>query len=49
VVGSSAGATLGRVTLSAAAEYEIETSSIPVLVLARGVAVRFPEPALSAA
>lgn len=49
VVGSSAGATLGRVTLSAAAEYEIETSSVPVLVVPRGVAVSFPEPALSAA
>ena len=47
VVGSSAGATLGRVTLSAAAEYEIETSSIPVLVVPRGVAVSFPEPALA--
>ena len=49
VVGSSAGATLGRVTLSAAAEYEIETSSVPVLVVPRGVTVSFTEPALSAA
>jgi len=49
VVGSSAGAAHGRVTLSAAAEYEIETSSVPVLVLPRGAAVSFREPALSAA
>jgi nucleotide-binding universal stress UspA family protein len=49
VVGSAAGATVGRVTLSAVAEYEIETSSVPVLVVPRGVAVSFPEPALSAA
>ena len=49
VVGSSAGATLGRVALSAAAQYAIETSSVPVLVVPRGAAVSFPEPALSAA
>ncbi len=49
VVGSAAGGTVGRVTLSAVAEYEIETSSVPVLVVPRGVAVSFPEPALSAA
>jgi nucleotide-binding universal stress UspA family protein len=49
VVASSAGAPVGQVSLSAAAEYEIETSGVPVLVLPRGVAVEFPEPALSAA
>jgi len=49
VVGSSAGAQVGRVSLSASAEYEIETSGVPVLVLPRGVAVEFPEPSLNAA
>jgi nucleotide-binding universal stress UspA family protein len=49
VVGSSAGAQVGRVSLTASAEYEIETSGVPVLVLPRGVAVEFPEPALNAA
>jgi nucleotide-binding universal stress UspA family protein len=49
VVGSSAGAHDGRVLLSASAEYEIETSGVPVLVLPRGVSVEFPEPARNAA
>jgi nucleotide-binding universal stress UspA family protein len=49
VVGSAPGTAVGRLTLSAAAEYAIETSSVPVLVVPRGVAVSFPEPALSAA
>jgi nucleotide-binding universal stress UspA family protein len=49
VVGSSAGANAGRVALSAAAEYAIETSGVPVVVVPRGVAVSFPEPALNAA
>jgi hypothetical protein len=31
------------------AEYAIETSSVPVLVIPRAVAVSFPEPAMSAA
>lgn len=41
VVGSKAGAVTGRVTISAAAEYVIELSRCPVLVLPRGVAVTF--------
>jgi nucleotide-binding universal stress UspA family protein len=41
VVGSKAGTVTGRVTISAAAEYVIELASCPVLVLPRGVAVRF--------
>jgi nucleotide-binding universal stress UspA family protein len=49
VVGSAVGAAHGRVALSAIAEYEIETSGVPVLVLPRGVAVEFPEPARRAA
>ena len=49
VVASSAGAAEGRVALSAVAEYAIETAGIPVLVVPRGVTVRFPEPALNAA
>jgi hypothetical protein len=49
VVASAAGTADGRVTLSAIAEYEIETGRVPVLVLPRGVAVELPEPALRAA
>jgi nucleotide-binding universal stress UspA family protein len=49
VVGSRAEGELGRVTLSAIAEYEIETSSRPVLVVPRGVALGFTEPVLHAA
>jgi nucleotide-binding universal stress UspA family protein len=41
VVGSKPGTVTGRVTISAAAEYLIELSRCPVVVLARGVAVRF--------
>ena len=39
----------GASTLSAVAEYEIETSAVPVLVVPRGAAVHFPEPTLAAA
>ncbi|HVC87483.1 MAG TPA: universal stress protein [Gaiellaceae bacterium] len=41
VVGSKPGTVTGRVTISAAAEYLIELTRCPVLVLPRGVAVRF--------
>jgi nucleotide-binding universal stress UspA family protein len=41
VVGSKPGTVNGRVTISAAAEYVIELSRCPVLVLARGVGLRF--------
>jgi nucleotide-binding universal stress UspA family protein len=41
VVGSKPGTVTGRVTVSAAAEYLIELSRCPVLVVPRGVAVRF--------
>ena len=41
VVGSKPGSVTGRVTISAAAEYVIELSRCPVLVLPRGVAVEF--------
>lgn len=41
VVGSKPGTVNGRVTISAAAEYLIEIAGCPVLVLPRGVAVRF--------
>ncbi len=41
VVGSKPGTVTGRVTISAAAEYLIELSRCPVVVLPRGVAVRF--------
>jgi nucleotide-binding universal stress UspA family protein len=41
VVGSKPGTVEGRVTISAAAEYVIELARCPVLVLPRGVAVRF--------
>ncbi len=49
VVGSRPEGRLGRVSLSAVAEYEIETSAVPVLVVPRGAAVYFPEPTLAAA
>jgi nucleotide-binding universal stress UspA family protein len=49
VVASREQGEVGRVTLSAIAEYEIETSSRPVLVVPRGVALRFTEPAAHAA
>ena len=41
VVGSKRGTPSGRVTISAAAEYLIETGTSPVLVVPRGTAVRF--------
>jgi nucleotide-binding universal stress UspA family protein len=41
VVGSKPGGVDGRVTISAAAEYLIETVRCPVLVVPRGVSVRF--------
>jgi nucleotide-binding universal stress UspA family protein len=41
VVGSKPGIVTGRVTISAAAEYLIELTRCPVLVLPRGVAVSF--------
>jgi nucleotide-binding universal stress UspA family protein len=41
VVGSKRGTPSGRVTISAAAEYVIETGTSPVLVVPRGRAVRF--------
>jgi len=49
VVGSRPEGRIGRVALSAVAEYEIETSAVPVLVVPRGAAVHFPEPTLAAA
>jgi nucleotide-binding universal stress UspA family protein len=48
VVGSREGARNGRVELSAAAEYAIETATSPVLVVPRGNPVRFAQPALAA-
>jgi nucleotide-binding universal stress UspA family protein len=48
VVGSKPGGVTGRVTLSAAAEYLIETVRCPVLVVPRGVPVRFGEPTAAA-
>jgi nucleotide-binding universal stress UspA family protein len=47
VVGSRSEGEAGRVTLSATAEYAIETASSPVLVVPRGVTVRFGTPALA--
>jgi nucleotide-binding universal stress UspA family protein len=41
VVGSRPGTVTGRVTISAAAEYLIELSSCPVIVVPRGVTVLF--------
>ncbi|MHB8470742.1 MAG: universal stress protein [Gaiellaceae bacterium] len=41
VVGSKPGTVTGRVTISAAAEYLIELAGCPVIVLPRGVALRF--------
>jgi nucleotide-binding universal stress UspA family protein len=48
VVGSRAEAPHGRVLVTAQAEYAIETATAPVLVVTRGVPVRF-EAALAAA
>jgi nucleotide-binding universal stress UspA family protein len=44
VVGSKRGTPSGRVTISAAAEYLIETGTSPVLVVPRGTAIRFGAP-----
>jgi nucleotide-binding universal stress UspA family protein len=41
VLASTAGGQPGRVTLSATAGYELETATVPVLVVARGKPVRF--------
>ncbi len=41
VVGSKRGTPSGRVTISAAAEYLIETGTSPVIVVPRGTAIRF--------
>jgi nucleotide-binding universal stress UspA family protein len=41
VVGSKPGTVTGRVTISAAAEYLIELSRCPVIIIPRGVTVRF--------
>jgi nucleotide-binding universal stress UspA family protein len=48
VAGSRAEAAPGQVRLSAAAEYSIETSGRPVLVVPRGRPVAFATPALAA-
>ena len=48
VVGSRREAPAGRVLISAANEYAIETATFPVLVVPRGVPVRFGAPALVA-
>jgi nucleotide-binding universal stress UspA family protein len=48
VIGSRREAELGRVMLSAVAEYAIDLSRCPVLVVARGTAVRFGSPVLVA-
>ena len=45
IVGSRSEAPEGRVMISAQAQNEIENSTAPVLVVARGVALRFPVPA----
>src|SRR5207245_1818970 len=42
VVGSRAEAPAGRVMISAQAQNEIENSTCPVLVVPRGVTIRFP-------
>ncbi len=49
VIGSRDGTPDGRLELSAAAEYAIETASCPVLAIPRSTPVPFGEPALSAA
>jgi nucleotide-binding universal stress UspA family protein len=41
VVGSRPGTVTGRVTISAAADYLIELSNCPVVVVPRGVTIRF--------
>jgi nucleotide-binding universal stress UspA family protein len=47
VIGSRPEAEIGRVMLSAVTEYAIDLSRCPVLVVARGTAVRFTVPALA--
>jgi nucleotide-binding universal stress UspA family protein len=49
VIGSRDGTPDGRLELSAAAEYAIETASCPVLAVPRSAPVLFAEPALSGA
>jgi len=49
VVGSRAEAPHGRVMITAQAEYAIETATSPVLIVPRGVPVRFPLPVAAAA
>jgi nucleotide-binding universal stress UspA family protein len=44
VVGSRPEAPVGRVMLSSRAQNEIENATFPVLVVPRGIAVRFPVP-----
>jgi nucleotide-binding universal stress UspA family protein len=48
VVGSRPESEAGRVTLSASAEYAIETASSPVLVVGRGAPIHMGAPALAA-
>jgi nucleotide-binding universal stress UspA family protein len=47
VVGSRPEAREGRVMITAQAAYAIENSTIPVLIVPRGVALRFAEPAVA--
>ncbi len=47
VVGSRPEAREGQVMITAQAAYAIENSTVPVLVVPRGVAVRFAEPAIA--
>jgi nucleotide-binding universal stress UspA family protein len=49
IVGSRPEAPQGRVMISSSAEYRIETANCPVLVVPRGVAVRFGAPTAAAA
>jgi nucleotide-binding universal stress UspA family protein len=49
IIGSRPEAELGHVQLSAVAEYAIDLSRCPVLVVARGTAVRFRTPVLATA
>jgi nucleotide-binding universal stress UspA family protein len=44
IVGSKRGTPSGRVTISAAVEYLIETGTAPVLIVPRGTAIRFDSP-----
>jgi nucleotide-binding universal stress UspA family protein len=49
VLGSAAGTRTGRMTLSASAAYELETSTVPVLAVPQGKAVPFAARALAQA